>query len=455
MTGVQTCALPILVKSSWGEMNRMIFADVHPPLYYWLAKPVAALFDYSPLGIRFFSVLAGLGGLLSIFWIGWKMFSARTGLLAALLLAFSPFAIQYSQEARMYSLFGLLFLWAIWFFYRALEKNRWGDWLGWGIFSGLAFLTHYLSLFFFVLFYFTFVFWRIIFDRKTWWRAFLGERGFWLGVGTIGVFFLGWLKIFIPHMLKGNLGWIDVTYLSALPSTLQIFLFGHPPGTGGVPTANPFRFLFDGSSVGLLILVLLAVLFALNWKKNQKRKEFFLLSGLSVGVLIFLILLSHLNIKLYVSRYFMPAAYLVYLLLAGLLLTFFSEKKAWLWTAGIFSLFLLLLKPITYSSDWNQIAQLKKGGFIQEQIFVASNPFDYSTARYYFGQANVRYHNKNNPGEDFSGWVVVGNHNRIETLAQLSQLKNAVVVDGSCAWAGVKLEEIFKTEKLAVCRIVN
>ena len=188
---------------------------------------------------------------------------------------------------------------------------------------------------------------------------------------------------------------------------------------------------------------------------RSKRKEFFLLSGLSVGVLIFLILLSHLNIKLYVSRYFMPAAYLVYLLLAGLLLTFFSEKKAWLWTAGIFSLFLLLLKPITYSSDWNQIAQLKKGGFIQEQIFVASNPFDYSTARYYFGQANVRYHNKNNPGEDFSGWVVVGNHNRIETLAQLSQLKNAVVVDGSCAWVGVKLEEIFKTEKLAVCRIVN
>ena len=176
----------ILLKSSWSQMNQMIFADVHPPLYYWLAKPVAALFGYSPLGIRFFSVLAGLGGLLSIFWIGWKMFSARTGLLAALLLAFSPFAIQYSQEARMYSLFGLLFLWAIWFFYRALEKNRWGDWLGWGIFSGLAFLTHYLSLFFFVLFYFTFVFWRIIFDRKTWWRAFLGERGFWLGVGTIG-----------------------------------------------------------------------------------------------------------------------------------------------------------------------------------------------------------------------------------------------------------------------------
>ena len=27
----------ILLQQSWGEMNQMIFDDVHPPLYYWLA----------------------------------------------------------------------------------------------------------------------------------------------------------------------------------------------------------------------------------------------------------------------------------------------------------------------------------------------------------------------------------------------------------------------------------
>ena len=444
----------ILLKSSWGEMNQMIFADVHPPLYYWLAKPVSALFGYSSLGIRFFSVLMSLATLISLFWVGKKMFSPRTGLLAVLFLAFSPFAIEYAQEARMYSLFGFLMLWAVWFFYQALEKNRRQDWIFWGILAGLAFLTHYLSLFFFVIFYLVFVAWRIIFDRKIWWRAFLGEKGFWLGVGTIGVFFLGWLKFFITHMLKGNLGWIDVTYLSVLPSTIQIFLFGHPPGTGGVPTANAFRGIFDGSSIGLLVLIGGLVLLTLNWQKNQKRKELFLLSGLSLGTLVFVALLSHLNIKLYVSRYFMPSALLIYLFLAGSLLSFFPEKKAWLWTAFFFALLLAFLKPISFASDWNQIAKLQEEGLIdKESIFITSGPFDYATARYYFGEENVRYYNRSNPEEDFSGWVVVGNENRISNIEELKTIPQAVVVNGSCWWLGVNLEEIFRTEKMSVCRI--
>jgi len=443
----------ILLKSSWNEMNRMIFADVHPPLYYWLAKPVAALFDYSPLGIRLFSVLMSLASLISLFWIGRKMFSLSSGILAAIFLAFSPFAIQYAQEARMYALFGLLMLWAVWFFYQALEKNLRRDWFFWGIFGGLAFLTHYLSLFFFVIFYLVLVFWQIIFNKKIWWRAFLGQPGFWLGTGTIAIFFLSWSKIFIAHITKGNLGWIDVTYLSVLPSTLQIFLFGHPPGVGGVPVANAFRGFFDGASVGLLVLLIGFVLATWLWQKKQKRKEIFLLTSLSLGVLVFLILLSHLNIKLYVSRYFMPAALLVYLLLAGLFLTVFSDRKSWMLVAAVFGFLLFFLKPISYNTDWSQIVAGKKMGLIQAQIFIATNPFDYSTARYYLGEENVRYYNKNNPQEDFSGWVVVGNQNRLEDLTAMKKIRKAVVVDDTCDWLGAGTEEIFRAEKLAVCQL--
>ena len=35
----------ILLKAPFGEMNQMIFDDVHPPLYYWLAKPWSAMFS--------------------------------------------------------------------------------------------------------------------------------------------------------------------------------------------------------------------------------------------------------------------------------------------------------------------------------------------------------------------------------------------------------------------------
>lgn len=443
----------VLLKSPWREMNRMIFADVHPPLYYWLAKPIASLFAYSPFGIRLLSVIASAACLLSVYWISKKMFSWRVGLLASILFAFSPFAIQYAQEARMYALFGLLMLWSVWFFYRALQENKTHDWVLWGIFGGLSFLTHYLSLFFFITFYGVFVAWRIIFDGKKPLKAFLGEHGFWIGTGTILIFFLSWIKIFIAHMMKGNLGWIEPTYLSVLPSTLQIFLFGHPPGAGGMPSANAFRYFFDGASVGLLLLILIATLLILNWKNDRKRKEFFLLSGMSFGVMVLLIVLSHLDIKLYVARYFMPVAVLMYILLSGSILSAFEEKKALYWTTLVFAGLLLLLKPIPFDTDWSEIAMQRASGALGSGTLVASNAFGYSTARYYFGTDGLRYFNKNNPNEDFSGWVIVGNENQITDPGALAEMHGSMIVDSSCDWPELKLKEIFRTARLSVCRI--
>ncbi len=226
----------ILLKAPFSEMNKMIFADVHPPLYYWLAKPWSALFDYSTAGIRSFSAVLGLGLIFSVFWITKKLTNRnRAGLLAAIFTAFSPFAIQYSQEARMYMLFALLMLWATFFFYRALVDNERKDWIRWGILGGLAFYTHYLSLFFFIVFYLAFVVYQKIFQGERFLRAWLGKKNFWLGTGIIFLFFLSWIKIFISHMMKGNLGWIDVSYLSDLPKTIQIFFFGHPLEQGEFP----------------------------------------------------------------------------------------------------------------------------------------------------------------------------------------------------------------------------
>lgn len=443
----------ILLKSSWSEMNRMIIADVHPPLYYWLAKPFAAPFAYSPFGIRLFSIVTGVATIWSLFFVGRKLFSKEAGLLAAFVFAVSPFAVEYADEARMYSLFGLLMLWATWFFFRALADGRTRDWILWGIFGGLSFLTHYLSVFFFVMFYAAFVGHRILFDGRPWRKAVLGERGFYAGVGTIAIFFLGWLKVFIAHVSKGNLGWIDVTYLSTLPSTIQIFLFGHRPGTGGVPTANPFRDFFDGSSAGLVILLLVAVLLTALWTRSARRKEIFLLSTLSLGTPIFLVLLSHVDIRLYVSRYLMPSAVL-FILLASFALTGFGRKRtSWLPAAAIFALLVLFLKPIPYDSDWSRVASMRESGAIRAETIVASDPFAYTTARYYFGEDDVRYHHRSNPTEDFSGWVVVGNGNRIETLDGLRELDGAVIVSDTCDWEGLPLSELFRFERLSVCAI--
>lgn len=462
----------ILVKQSFPEMNQMIFDDVHPPLYYWLSKPWSAMFDYSPAGIRSFSIIWGVLTVVSLFWIGWKMFNKRAGLLASIIAAFSPFAIQYSQEARMYTLFGFLLLWAVWFFYQALEKNKTKDWILWGVFGGLAFLTHYLSLFFFIMFYVAFIMYRKNFNKKEIFHipflkkaekkgaVLFGDKGFWIGVGVIALFFLSWIKIFITHMLKGNLGWIDASYLSDIPSTLQIFLFGHLPGTGGVPESNSFKLfmerspLFDGSSIGLLILLTMMVLFVIAWLRNQKKKELLVLSLISFGTLLLLILLSYVNIKLYVSRYFMPAAVLFYLLLAGLITEIFKSKWSWLVALFFYAVLLFNLNLVTYQTDWTQFIEGYKQGIFKGEYIITSNPFEYTSARYYFGKDKVRYYNKANPMEDFSGWVVVGNENRIEDKEELLNYRdNSVVVDRDCNWDIMNLEKIAELEKYQVCVI--
>lgn len=446
----------ILLKAPIGEMNDMIFRDVHPPLYYWLSKPIGSWFGYSAWGIRFFSVIFGMLTIWSIFEIGRKMFNEKIALLAAAFCAFSPFAIQYSQEARMYALFGFLMLWATWFFYQALTEGTKKNWILWGIFGGLSFYTHYLSLFFFIAFYFTYIFYRKIFDGKSFWKAVFTERNFYLGAGIIFLFFISWIKIFISHISKGNLGWIDPVDFSSLPSTIQIFLFGHPPGTGGVPSANNFRLLFDQSSFGLLVLVFSACLFTYLWNKsNSVRKPIFVLLGISLGTMVLLILLSHLNIKLYVSRYFMPAAVIFYLLFSALIISVFSSWRSWTLSLVIFLLLLINLQPIKYTTDWSHIAGLVKDEVLKTDKIIALNPFDYTSARYYFGEANVRYFNKNNPAEDFSGWVVVGNDNRLETTEKLAQYKGSLIIGDNCLKTGIdnlKLEPIV-LDKLSVCRI--
>jgi mannosyltransferase len=82
--------------------------DIHPPGYYLLLHYWRALFGQSEFALRAFSVAAGLALVLFTYVLGRRLFDETTGLVAAFLGAISPFAIYYSQEARMYALLAAL-----------------------------------------------------------------------------------------------------------------------------------------------------------------------------------------------------------------------------------------------------------------------------------------------------------------------------------------------------------
>ncbi|PKN99349.1 MAG: hypothetical protein CVU42_08850 [Chloroflexi bacterium HGW-Chloroflexi-4] len=88
-----------------GEMLQWVVKiDQHPPLYYFLLHGWIGIFGDSPYYVRLLSVLFGTGAIPIVYLIGKRMSSPLMGVVAAAFLAFSPFNIYYSQEARMYSL---------------------------------------------------------------------------------------------------------------------------------------------------------------------------------------------------------------------------------------------------------------------------------------------------------------------------------------------------------------
>jgi hypothetical protein len=114
------------------DILRQTGNDVHPPLYFTLLHGWRALSGDSEAGLRLFSAYLGLLTVGATYTLGRDMArgllspgaARRAGLLAALLLAVSRFAIAWSQEIRMYALATLLAVLAVWAARRVWATGR-------------------------------------------------------------------------------------------------------------------------------------------------------------------------------------------------------------------------------------------------------------------------------------------------------------------------------------------
>lgn len=130
--------LPLISSSLWYDesfvwtVSRLPLArwwaalagDVHPPLYYAVMWLLAHLTS-APWALRLPSVICGV----AVVYLGVQVaraldapIPAQVG--AALLLAFIPQQIYYSDELRMYSLLAMLYLAGVW----CVLRRKWGWW---------------------------------------------------------------------------------------------------------------------------------------------------------------------------------------------------------------------------------------------------------------------------------------------------------------------------------------
>lgn len=112
-----------------------------PPLYMWLTAPLISLWGNISLAARFWSAIAGIGGVIATYLIGQKLFNRLTGFLAATTLLSAVHYLYYSRNGMLDVSVTLFITLTIYFFIRARESGRKLDWAMVGVTAGLGVMT--------------------------------------------------------------------------------------------------------------------------------------------------------------------------------------------------------------------------------------------------------------------------------------------------------------------------
>ena len=430
----------IVIKESFSKMMNIIIQDVHPPLYYICVKSFASFFGYGLFGIRLFSAILGVLAVWVVYLLAKELFNKKAALWASLLTAISPFAIQYSQEARMYAMFGLLILAATLFFIKGLKNNKTMDYIFWGIFLGLACLTHYMGIIFLPCYFIAFIYWKLTEGGKSKLKTLTHLKQILLGYGVTALIFLPWIKTFYYHLTrsKGGLTWITPATPSDFFTTIRIFIFGTPlgemaGGLTGMPIPNSLRYIPD-FFVFLLVAILVTSVIIYLLIKEEKRKVVFLLL-FSFGVMFLLYFLSLLKMHYFVSRYLLPSAYSIFILL-GLWLSRIKIYSSLL-ILVLYIALLSLIIPVQYSTGWNKLKE--NSNKYEGNTFYVLNSFDYVIAKYYFGTNNLILYNLDWPQFNPYDWAAMGSGlKRTESFNEVRYDNKGVIISNTILYDQIK-----------------
>jgi mannosyltransferase len=111
-----------IARLDWYNFARILWRrEANMSLYYFLLHYWLA-FGGSEFFVRALSVLFAIVSVPAIYLLGRRLFDSRVGLMTSALLAFNAYHVQYSQDARSYSLMVLLCLLSSLYFLKSLSE---------------------------------------------------------------------------------------------------------------------------------------------------------------------------------------------------------------------------------------------------------------------------------------------------------------------------------------------
>lgn len=120
-------------------------SDIHPLLYYTLLGQWMRWFGSTPAAVRALSVLFGLAVAALTYLLGCRLFGSKTGFVAGIMAALSPFQVHYAQEVRMYALMNLCILGAAAALWQGIHSRKAAWWVLFALLAALAQYSHNLA----------------------------------------------------------------------------------------------------------------------------------------------------------------------------------------------------------------------------------------------------------------------------------------------------------------------
>ena len=237
----------------WTVQNQ----DPNTSLYYAMLHFWIRLGN-NEFAVRSMSVLLAAATVPAIYFLGSKLFGKSAGLIAGLLLAVNLFHLQWSQEARAYSLVVLLVTLATLLFVRGMERSALGTWLAYAVFGILAVYAHLFGALVLAAHWASLIFLK---PRQVPWKGLIASSAA-IGVFSLPLLYLIHLRSKLPFV---PLGWLpkptahnvyDVFY--SLAGNAE-----YPGSQGGKPIVVVYA-----------ILCLIAVLAAAkSWRSSGRSTE--------------------------------------------------------------------------------------------------------------------------------------------------------------------------------------
>ena len=135
-------------ESSYSEIfNRMQSGNQHLPMYYVILHSIAKIFGQSYISARVISAIFGIAGVGMMYLLSKEFYKTKFALVPVLFTAVNFFLIQYSQEARMYSLLFLGAVTSMYFLVRLIKTHSVKNAVLFGVSVGIFLNIHIFSIF--------------------------------------------------------------------------------------------------------------------------------------------------------------------------------------------------------------------------------------------------------------------------------------------------------------------